>query len=70
MKLNLNNLIEAIENATERLSQYSESFGIEEPLTLSVYDRLRGLEEAFEVLTGTSYFDYTINQIKERSLTA
>ena len=62
MKLNLENLIAAIEEQQAEFTRISKLFGSDDLMTFINFDRLHGMQAAFEALTGMDYFDYKLAQ--------
>lgn len=65
MKINFNAMIEVIESQQRKHVEQTRLFGSGELLPMITFDRLMGMYEVFEALTGMDYYDWKIEQIEK-----
>lgn len=59
---NIEKLLEAIEERNETFRRRVELFGSDDILTLSAFSEVKGLEEAFRLVTGMTVVQYVLSR--------
>ena len=66
METKINELLMAIGKMLEKYDEVEKIFGKDDPYTRAVCMKLRGMQEAFEIITGKTYIAYIMETINAK----
>lgn len=66
METKINELLAAINKALLKYDEVEKTFGKDDVYTKAVCMKVRGMQEAFEIVTGKSYIEYLMEIINAK----
>ena len=67
METKIKELLAAISKALTKYDEVEKTFGPNDPYTKALCMKVRGMQEAFEIVTGKSYFMYLMEIINQKT---